>query len=532
MNHLKISTRLIILISVLSLLLIAIGTMGLLGISQSNDKIKTLHDKSMLPALMADEWINKLVQNRLQILLAFQHAPDSPLASIHNHPTSAHTDIIAANRVEINQMFANLQALAESSKERALLETCHNTRTLWRIKFDEATQAIGAGNFSSVTMAQFLKAGREEGEAAVNAMRAYRDYQLEQANVAYTEAQGRYHMMMIWFAVTILMGLLIAGLMGLITIRTLSRQLGGEPEDAVAVANRVGEGDLCLQIHLKPGDSTSLMAKMKAMQTSLSQVVLNVRQSSENVATASAQIASGNQDLSARTETQASALEETAATMEELSTTVQQNADHARHANQLAHSACTTAILGGEVVARLVETMENINVSSNKIFDIISVMDGIAFQTNILALNAAVEAARAGEQGRGFAVVASEVRSLAGRAANAAREIKNLIGASVERVEQGSLLVNDALTTMTEVVNSIRSVTEIMEKISDASQEQNLGVSQVGEAVAQIDQTTQQNAALVEEMAAAASSLKSQAKELLDAMVVFKLPNDKTLLTA
>jgi len=209
--------------------------------------------------------------------------------------------------------------------------------------------------------------------------------------------------------------------------------------------------------------------------------------------------------------------------MEELSTTVKQNADHAQHANQLAHTACTTAVLGGEVVARVVETMKSINVSSNKIFDIISVMDGIAFQTNILALNAAVEAARAGEQGRGFAVVASEVRSLAGRAANAAKEIKTLIGASVERVEQGSLLVNDALTTMTEVVNSIRSVTKIMENISDASQEQNLGVSQVGEAVAQIDQTTQQNAALVEEMAAAASSLKFQAKELLDAMVVFKL---------
>ncbi len=260
------------------------------------------------------------------------------------------------------------------------------------------------------------------------------------------------------------------------------------------------------------------------MQASLSPVVSDVRHSSENIATASAQIASGNNDLSARTETQASALEETAASMEKLSATVKQNAEHAQHANQLAQSACTTAVLGGEAVARVVETMKTINDSSKRIFDIISVIDGIAFQTNILALNAAVEAARAGEQGRGFDVVAIEVRSLAGRAADAAKEIKSLIGASVERVEQGTVLVDQAGMTMTEVVDSIRSLTKIMEKISSASQEQNLGVSQIGEAVAQIDQTTQQNAALVEEMAAAASSLQSQAKELLDAMVIFKLP--------
>ena len=526
MNNLKISTRLIILISILSLLLIAIGAMGLLGISRSNDEIKSLHDKSMIPALMADDSIDKLVQNRLQVLLAFQHAPDSPLASIHNHPTSMHTGIIAANQVEADRIFKTLQEFSEHPKERSLLEACQNTRALWRIQFDKATQAVGAGNFSSATMAQFLKAGREEGETAVNAMHAYRDYQLEQANAAYTDAQGRYQMMTIWFSVSILMGLLVTSLLGLITIRTISRQLGGEPEEAVAVAKRVGAGDLCVQINLQPGDSTSLMAHMKAMQASLRQVVSNVRQSSEYVATASAQIASGNNDLSARTETQASALQETSATMEELSATVKQNADHAQHANQLAQSACTSAILGGEVVARVVETMKNINVSSNRIFDIIGVIDGIAFQTNILALNAAVEAARAGEQGRGFAVVASEVRSLAGRAANAAKEIKNLIGASVERVAQGSSLINEAVTTMTEVVDSIRSVTDIMEKISGASHEQNLGVSQVGEAVAQIDQTTQQNAALVEEMAAAACSLKSQAKDLLNAMTVFKLPHE------
>ncbi|MBK6387106.1 MAG: chemotaxis protein [Rhodoferax sp.] len=266
----------------------------------------------------------------------------------------------------------------------------------------------------------------------------------------------------------------------------------------------------------------ALKAALERMQTAVS----SVRASASGMEVASAEIAQGNHDLSARTEQQASALEETAASMEELSATVKQNADSARQANQLAMSASTVAVKGGEVVGQVVETMKGINDSSRKIADIISVIDGIAFQTNILALNAAVEAARAGEQGRGFAVVASEVRSLAGRSAEAAKEIKALIGASVERVEQGTTLVDQAGVTMTEVVSSIRRVTDLMGEISAASNEQSSGVSQVGEAVTQMDQATQQNAALVEEMAAAASSLKSQAQELVATVAVFKLGNE------
>jgi methyl-accepting chemotaxis protein len=262
------------------------------------------------------------------------------------------------------------------------------------------------------------------------------------------------------------------------------------------------------------------------MQSSLSSVVTAVRRDSEGVAAASAEIAQGNNDMSARTESQASALEQTAASMEELSGTVRQNADSARTANQLALSASSVAIKGGEVVAQVVDTMKGINESSHKISDIIQVIDGIAFQTNILALNAAVEAARAGEQGRGFAVVASEVRSLAGRSADAAKEIKILINASVERVEQGTVLVDQAGITMNEVVTSIRRVTDIMGEISAASNEQALGVAQVGEAVKQMDEVTQQNAALVEEMAAAASSLKNQASDLVETVSVFRLGSD------
>jgi len=311
-----------------------------------------------------------------------------------------------------------------------------------------------------------------------------------------------------------------ATLAALWLIRSITRPL----EQAVNAADRIAQGDLSGQIVVRSQDETGhLLSSLQRMQQSLVTTVGAVRQNAEGVASASAEIASGNNDLSARTEQQASALEETAASMEELSSTVKQNADSARQASQLAISASTVAVQGGDVVSEVVETMKEINASSSKIADIISVIDGIAFQTNILALNAAVEAARAGEQGRGFAVVASEVRSLAGRSAEAAKEIKGLITASVERVEQGTQLVDKAGTTMTEVVASIRRVTDIMGEISAASSEQAAGVAQVGEAVTQMDQATQQNAALVEEMAAAASSLNGQAGELVNAVAVFKL---------
>jgi methyl-accepting chemotaxis protein len=311
--------------------------------------------------------------------------------------------------------------------------------------------------------------------------------------------------------------------LGMTAARSITHQLGGEPGDVMAIANAVAQGDLSTSIALADRSQASIMGAMAAMQTSLRDVVGTVRQSSEALASASAQIAQGNQDLSGRTERQASALEETAASMEQLGSTVHQNADNAKQANQLAQSASTVAIRGGEVVSQVVDTMKEINDSSKKIADIIGVIDGIAFQTNILALNAAVEAARAGEQGRGFAVVAGEVRTLAQRSAEAAREIKALITASVQRVEQGTTLVDQAGNTMEEVVGSIRRVTDIMGEISAASHEQSAGVAQVGEAIVQMDQATQQNAALVEEMAAAAGSLRTQAQDLVRAVAVFKL---------
>ncbi len=337
---------------------------------------------------------------------------------------------------------------------------------------------------------------------------------------AYKASQASYAQSRL-LIISVLIGVaLIASILGLWVTRLITRPLS----QAIGAAENIAAGDLTVSLNAQGKDETAqLLQALDAMRTSLAKVVAKVRQGSEGVATASAEIAQGNNDLSARTEQQASALEETAASMEELSATVKQNADSARQANQLATSASSVAVSGGEVVGQVVETMKGINESSRKISDIISVIDGIAFQTNILALNAAVEAARAGEQGRGFAVVASEVRSLAGRSAEAAKEIKALISTSVERVEQGTTLVDKAGVTMTEVVSSIRRVTDIMGEISAASNEQAAGVSQVGEAVTQMDQATQQNAALVEQMAAAASSLKGQAQDLVHVVSTFKL---------
>ena len=310
----------------------------------------------------------------------------------------------------------------------------------------------------------------------------------------------------------------------------ITRSITAPLKEALGTAQKVAAGDLSYPVRIHSNDETGvLLLALKEMQTRLAQVVGHVRGNAESVATASAQIAQGNMDLSARTENQAAALQQTAATMDELSSTVRNNADNARQASQLAVGASAVAAKGGEVVGQVVDTMRDIDANSKKIADIISVIDGIAFQTNILALNAAVEAARAGEQGRGFAVVAGEVRSLAQRSAQAAREINSLITTSVEKVEQGTALVDRAGSTMGEIVGAIQRVSDIVAEISAASSEQSNGVTQVGQAVTQMDQATQQNAALVEESAAAAESLKGQARQLVEAVAVFKLAGEPEL---
>ncbi|MDW9229189.1 methyl-accepting chemotaxis (MCP) signaling domain protein [Burkholderia cepacia] len=323
-------------------------------------------------------------------------------------------------------------------------------------------------------------------------------------------------------AVVFVIGFVISAAM-LVIIRNVRGSLGGEPDEAAALAARIAQGDLTQPVPVRAGDRTSMMAAMHDMQARLQATIGGIRQSAGSIASASRQISAGNDDLSQRTEEQAASLEETAASMEQLTATVKQNADNARQASGLANNASEIARTGSDVVNRVIGTMCEIDDSSRKIADIIGVIEGIAFQTNILALNAAVEAARAGEQGRGFAVVAGEVRSLAQRSATAAKEIRELIVDSVERVRNGSTLVGQAGTTMGEILQAVARVTDIMGEIAAASEEQASGITQVGRAVTQMDQVTQQNAALVEEAAAAAASLQEQAARLRDAVGAFRV---------
>ncbi len=501
-KQLKISTRLSLLLAALCLLTTVIGSVGLAGMQRANAGLNTVYQDRVVPLkqikLVSDAYAVNVVDTAHKVrdgALTPQLGLDSIAKAkkeISDNWSAYLATELVADEVRLTAQFKTLQPQADGA-----------VRTL--------EELIGRKDLPGLT-AYAAKEMYPALDPLQDVLGALVQVQLDTARKEYDQAVVSYANTRLFVVLAIAGGVLFA--LG----------FGTEPGTAAALARSVAHGDLTVAIHLKPGDTTSLMAQLKRMQDSLVAMVAMVHQSSVNVASASEQIAQGNNSLSSRTEEQASALEETAASMEQLNATVRQNADSSRQANQLAHSATTIAMQGGAVVADVVRTMKDINDSSSKITEIIGVIDSIAFQTNILALNAAVEAARAGEQGRGFAVVATEVRVLASRSAEASREIKGLIGSSVERVEAGTALVDRAGQTMNEVAASIRRVTDIMGEISAASTEQSEGMDQISEAVTQMDQATQQNAALVEEMAAAAASLNHQAGELVDTVATFKLP--------
>ncbi len=510
----RVRTRLTVGFGVVCVLLVASVVMGLMGMGRMGADLK---------AVVADHFPRIVAATNLSTQIdVIAIALRNMMLNADAADRERQTQVIAQSRQEVVRLFDTLDKTLTEPKDRALLQQVKEQRALYLAGQEELLGFIRSDQTdqSREYLASKLQPVLASYKASIGALVESEKNAIVTDGTDARDTALNARNTLIGLGVA---ALLLAVALGWLITRSLVRELGGEPRTAADVARAVAGGDFTQPIAVKDGDTTSLMAQLAAMKDGLAQVVSQVRRGSESLAMASSEIAQGNQDLSARTESQASALEETAASMEQLGATVRQNAESASQANALARSASDVAVRGGEVVGQVVQTMKGINESSQRIADIIGVIDGIAFQTNILALNAAVEAARAGEQGRGFAVVASEVRSLAGRSAEAAKEIKQLISASVERVEQGSAMADQAGETMTEVVQSIRRVTDLMGEINAASSEQASGVAQVGEAVTQMDQATQQNAALVEEMAAAAGSLSSQAQELVQAVAVFKL---------
>ncbi|MBL8348219.1 MAG: MCP four helix bundle domain-containing protein [Rubrivivax sp.] len=511
----KIAHRLFLLSAVTSMAIATASALGLWASERLGASLKSVYEDRTVPAVQLGEMAQLLLADRLLITEVVMRPEPERVA--------AHQRALAGNRARREGLWRDYMATYLTSEEKVLAAELESALQSWQQKgLDAAMVAIQAGDAQRANEVVLLDAGPLAARAD-EVTRKLARLQIDVAREEYEAANALRHRLL--WALALLGGASLLGTLafGAITARRLTRTLGAEPDEVRGVAEAVARGDLATPIALRPGDATSVMAAMAAMRDSLARMVLTVRGNADSVATASTQIAQGNQDLSARTESQASALQQTAASMEQLGATVKHNAASARQANQLAQEAAAVAGNGGEVVSRVVAQMRGLEDGSRRMAEIIGVIDGIAFQTNILALNAAVEAARAGEQGRGFAVVASEVRTLAQRSADSAREIRGLIGTSVDQVRESTALADRAGTTMQEIVGAVHRVAGIVGEISTASTEQSSGVAQVGEAVTQMDTATQQNAALVEESAAAAESLKAQAQTLVQAVAAFRL---------
>ncbi|MRW89086.1 HAMP domain-containing protein [Duganella sp. FT80W] len=511
MQNLKIGTRLGVGFSLILLLLVAMTSIGILRLSSASSKTDEMINVKIRDERLIAEWGKIIEVNAARTTGAFMVREAADQKKLEA--------LMAESSGRATQIQDQIGASLDEEELKPLFKQVLETRKAYT---DFRKSVFAAKNAGDLEKAATIYEGdmTQSRIRYLGALKAFADKQGALLDASAVEIQHQYQS-----GRTLLIMLGLAAIaFGVIAAWWITRTITQPINEAVKVAETVSSGDLTSDIQVHSSDETGqLMHALKTMNTNLVNIVGQVRTGTELIATASTQIAAGNQDLSSRTEEQASSLEETASSMEELTSTVRFNAENARQANELAISASEIASRGGSVVGEVVNTMGSITDSSRKIVDIIAVIDGIAFQTNILALNAAVEAARAGEQGRGFAVVASEVRVLAQRSAAAAKDIKGLIDDSVQKVQIGSELVDRAGQTMDEIVQSISRVTQIMTQISNASEEQSIGIAQVNDAITQMDQVTQQNAALVEEAAAAAESMQEQSAKLADVVSVFKL---------
>jgi methyl-accepting chemotaxis protein-1 (serine sensor receptor) len=511
--NMTIKSRLIAVIAFLSVLAAGIGILGLHGMNKSNEGLKTVYEDRALVLEELSKIDALMLRNRLSLSLAIT----DPMVDV-----KAESAQIEKNIAEIDKTWRAYLAAALMPEEKRLAGKLSNDWS--RMDAESLLPAVAALRSGDVEAA---KAAQDKLQKLVPAIEqeldALRKLQVDGARAEYERAAARYAVLRNTAVAVIVLGTLAAALFGYFLIRNIYRDLGGEPRYAAHIVRNIAAGDLTAKISLMKGDSESLLAAMFAMQRNLTQTIGQINHATQAIDEASEQVASGSRDLRHQTEQQVSSLKETASSMGDMASTVKQNAENARDANRFVVSACDTAQKGGAVVAQVVSKMESINASAKKIVDIISVIDGIAFQTNILALNAAVEAARAGEQGRGFAVVAGEVRSLAQRSASAAKEIKGLIDDSVGKIDAGAQLVHQAGETMNDIVDSVRRVTHIVSDIAAASQKQTAGIDQISQAIGQIDSVTQRNAVLVEEAGNASESLRDQAVRLSRLVTVFKL---------
>ncbi|MCW4150626.1 methyl-accepting chemotaxis protein [Halomonas sp. 18H] len=519
----KISTRLTLGFSALLALLVILTGIGIYQVNQIDRDLAVINDVNGEKQRHAIDWRGS-VHDRAIALRDIVLTGDGNIAALQDTMQRLQDNYTSAS-AGMQSVIANNASLQgqNNSEEQNILSRIEEQAESTRALTDEVLDAHAQGNYQAAEQLLLAEAGPAYAEW-LNRINQFIDYQ-EQLNNATTasarDTASGFQMQMLGLTV---FALLVGGFIAVFMTRQLMRELGAEPHEVKAFAEAIGRGELDSQGRLKKGDKRSIMASQVEMARQLQGIVADVRASAQAVASNSEQIAEGNNDLSSRTEQQASALAETASAMEQLNSTVKLNADNSEQASQEATSASRTATQGGDAVRQVADTMNDLNKSSQEIAGIISTIDAIAFQTNILALNASVEAARAGEHGRGFAVVAEEVRKLAQRSADAAREINDLISSNLERVKHGNERAADANKSTEEIVAAIGRVTDIMKEISHASAEQSAGVQEVGQAVTEMDQVTQQNASLVHESATAANNLRQNAHKLIDSMSIFKLP--------